>query len=1293
MSMRRLLPPSVLALLALLAGLLAPVVVSTSSSATGAEPAFRVLAFSRTAAFRHDSIPAGVAALQELGAEHGFAVDATEDPAAFTDSNLATYDAVVFLSTTGDVLDTPQQEAFERYIRNGGGYMGIHAASDTEYDWPFYGRLVGAYFDSHPHIQQADVVVEDQAHPAGAGLPDRWTRTDEWYNYKAPEDGQTNSLLAADYSPRADVHVIASLDEASYTELDGDVDAADDHPIAWCQEVAGGRSFYTGGGHTVESYAEPLFRQHLLGGLRTAAGVEGADCSAPVSDTPPPDDRFEQVTLAYGPSNAGESIALAVLPDGRALHTSRDGRVFLSGEGSSTTLAAQIPVYKHDEEGLQGIAVPPDFASSRWVYLMYAPKLDTPADDPDTPGVNEGDAPTDGQPADFEPYAGETWVSRFQFESGQLQLDTEQVLLRIAADRGLCCHVGGDLLFDADGNLLVSTGDDTNPFESDGYTPIDERQTRNPGFDAQRTAGNTNDLRGKVLRIHPEADGSYTIPAGNLFGAGGAYPDADQALVRPEIYAMGFRNPFRMGLDPATGWLYVGEYGPDAAAADENRGPGGMVEVLQIREPGNYGWPYCAGPNLPYRDYDFATGTSGPSFDCAHPVNESPRNTGLRELPPVQEPWIWYDGGTVHYDGKSTDEFGSGSESPMGGPVYRYDPTLESDVKFPPYFDGHFFLGEWGRGWIKEITVGEAGEPAAIHPFFDSGSIAAPMDFEFGPDGALYVLDYGSASYAGMYAGGSPDAALYKINHAEGGRSPIARASGDPTTGTAPLTVSFSSDGTRDPDGDALTYAWDFDGDGSTDSTEPDPTHVYEANGAFTARLTVTDTTGKTGAATVDVVVGNDRPSVRLVAPADGGIFDYGDRLSFRVEVTDPQDGEIDCGEVQVQTALGHNEHAHGDQSFTGCSGTVTVPSAWEPETQSSFYVVTASYTDHGGADGAPALTGAASAILQPRRKQAEHFSAQSGVKVVDATDPSGGGGKALGELEDGDHATYRPVDLTGIERIDLRVASGGLGGTVEIRADGPQGTLLGQADVPNTGGDDAWTTVQVPVTDPGGTHDLVLVFRNPLLPPNPVAPQSMFRVNYLGFVGTGLDSPPTVEADATPRSGTAPLTVDLVGTASDPEGGDLAYEWHPGDGSGPKQGATVRHTYTASGTYHARLVVTDEAGNWEQATVTLTVDPAPDTTPPAITDPTPAAGSTTRDRLTEVGATVLDDAGELAAEDLTVYLDGTRVATSYDPASGRLVHRPDRRLGFGAHDVRVVAEDASGNVASRSWSFTVSID
>ncbi|MEW1902663.1 ThuA domain-containing protein [Streptomyces sp. NPDC086147] len=241
-----------------------------STAATGtaagpraaADPAYKVLVFSKTAGFRHSSITPGIAALRDLGTANNFTVDATEDAQAFTAGNLGRYKAVVFLSTTGDVLNAGQQTAFEQYVRGGGGYVGIHAAADTEYDWPFYEGLAGALFHSHPAVQSATVKVEDRAHDATAHLGATWQRTDEWYNYRT--------------NPRATARVLASLDESSYSggNMSGD------HPIAWCKGYEGGRAFYTGGGHTDESYADAAFRRHLLGGIRWAAGMTEADCRA-----------------------------------------------------------------------------------------------------------------------------------------------------------------------------------------------------------------------------------------------------------------------------------------------------------------------------------------------------------------------------------------------------------------------------------------------------------------------------------------------------------------------------------------------------------------------------------------------------------------------------------------------------------------------------------------------------------------------------------------------------------------------------------------------------------------------------------------------------------------------------------------------------------------------------------------------------------------------------------------------------------------------------------------------------
>ncbi|MBC7274714.1 MAG: ThuA domain-containing protein, partial [Streptomyces sp.] len=237
-----------------------PVDGPADRAVSAADPAYKVLVFSKTAGFRHSSIDDGIAALRDLGSANNFTVDATEDSSTFTGGNLAQYRAVVFLSTTGDVLNGTQQTAFEQYIQGGGGYVGVHAAADTEYDWPFYEGLAGALFHSHPAIQSATVKVEDRAHDATAHLGAAWQRTDEWYNYRS--------------NPRATAHVLASLDESSYSggNMSGD------HPISWCKDYQGGRAFYTGGGHTDESYGEPAFRRHLLGGIRWAAGMTKADC-------------------------------------------------------------------------------------------------------------------------------------------------------------------------------------------------------------------------------------------------------------------------------------------------------------------------------------------------------------------------------------------------------------------------------------------------------------------------------------------------------------------------------------------------------------------------------------------------------------------------------------------------------------------------------------------------------------------------------------------------------------------------------------------------------------------------------------------------------------------------------------------------------------------------------------------------------------------------------------------------------------------------------------------------------
>jgi len=227
-----------------------------SLGGSGGAEGIDVLVFSRTVEYRHAAIPNGIDALQSLADARGWNVEATEAPSVFTDAGLAEFEVVVFLLTTGDVLAASEQAAFERFIRAGHGFVGVHSASDTEYDWPWYGELVGAYFAGHDVVQEATVIVESAEHPATRSLPSPWRRRDEWYGF--------------DRNPRSTVAVLLTLDESSFTPGAGAMGA--DHPIAWAHEYDGGRALYTALGHTAESYTEPAFLSHLAGAVEWAAG-------------------------------------------------------------------------------------------------------------------------------------------------------------------------------------------------------------------------------------------------------------------------------------------------------------------------------------------------------------------------------------------------------------------------------------------------------------------------------------------------------------------------------------------------------------------------------------------------------------------------------------------------------------------------------------------------------------------------------------------------------------------------------------------------------------------------------------------------------------------------------------------------------------------------------------------------------------------------------------------------------------------------------------------------------------
>ena len=980
-----------------------------------------VLVFSKTEGFRHDSIEPGVAAVQEMGAENGFTVSATEDASQFTDDNLGGYDAVVFLNTTGDVLDGTQQAAFERYVRNGGGFVGVHAAADTEYDWEWYGDLVGGYFESHPATQQADVAVLDPAHPATAHLPSRWTRTDEWYNYQA--------------NPRGNVHVMATVVERSYE--DGQM--GDDHPIVWAHLFDGGRSFYTGMGHTAESYADPLYLNHLLGGIRWAAGVVDADVGATLAGA------YEEVVLE---TQITYPMQLEVAGDGRVFWIERDGAVKIYHPDTETsTVAAYMPVTSKIEDGLLGIALDPNFEENNWIYFYYTPISEDP-----------------------------NRISRFTMRGNEVDMSTEVVILEVRMQRERCCHSAGELLFDHEGNLWLSTGDNTG-----GSAPRTDERPGREHYDAQRTTSNTNDLRGKILRIRPQPDGSYTIPAGNLF-------EDDDPLTRPEIYTMGHRNPWRFTVDPETGWLYWGDVGP-GNQFQEGRMPTGHEEFGQAKEPSFQGWPYFVGPNGAYRDLNFETEEYGDFFDPDRPINDSPNNSGIRELPPAQPAWIYY----MHGPSEEFPEMGVGGMSAAAGFVYHYDPERAGPRALPPYFDKKVFLFEWMRNWIHEVLVDENGDPVEITELTPEIAYTRPIDIALGPDQTLYVLEWGNEFW-----GQNRDGQLVRVDYyGSEKRPPVAIASAEPASGSAPHQVAFSASGSESRNGGSLEYAWDFDGDGTIDARSTDATHVYDAAGAYTARLTVTDSEGMSTEEMIDVAAGNTAPQVSITWPLEGSFVPFNEPIPFQIDVTDAEDGTIASpgASVTLQPLLGHDTHTHPLRAHRGIAGTFNVvpDSSHKPYIINHFVKLVASYTDEGG-PGVPQLTSTDEVLLYPNVLQAENTSITQGTELeitanrqrpdfADQTD-------VYVSMENGGYVAFAPVNLHGVDALTLSVVPE-IRGTVEVRLGGVEGDLLAKATlVPPAEEEEVveerqfgpptihWMTYRLPINPPSGEQELFFVFQ-----------------------------------------------------------------------------------------------------------------------------------------------------------------------------------------------------------------------
>ncbi|QYK48251.1 MAG: ThuA domain-containing protein [Phycisphaeraceae bacterium] len=1004
-----------------------------------AAPPSGMLIFSRTAGFRHDSIAVGAESLIRIGREMGLEVDWSQESEVFTDEQLSRYGVIVFLSTTGDVLNDEQQGAMERFVRSGRGWVGIHAAADTEYDWAWYMGLVGAAFKTHPATQRATINVVDRTHPATRHLPARWIRTDEWYDYQK--------------SPRGMVHVLMTMDESSYEGGIMSKEPPFDHPIAWCHLYDGGRSFYTGLGHTKESFAEPAFLEHLKGGIAWALGI---DASASHDAGGTIDENYEVVTIDDATLDPME---LAVAGDGRVVYIERGGLVKVWSEELGVRIAGALNVTTELEDGLLGMTLDPDFLENGWIYIYYSPV--------GTKSLNR--------------------LSRFTLLDDVLDPTSERVLLDVPTQRLECCHSGGSVAFGPDGLLYLSTGDNTNPFASDGFAPIDQREGRMP-WDAQKSSASTSDLRGKILRIRPLREGGYEIPEGNLF-------PRDGTEGRPEIYVMGCRNPFRIGIDPVRNWLYFGDVGPDSDSESAERGPRGHDEFNQARRAGNFGWPYVIANNKPYRAYDFATKKSGEHFDVAAPINDSPNRSGARILPPAVPAWVWYPYGR-------SAEFpvmGSGGRCAMGGPTYRASWLRErhgalSPHALPPSMDGATFMYEWARGRLYAVRTDDDGGVLEIEPFLSSVPFLRPHDLEMGPDGRLYLIEWGSE-----FGGLNTDSRISRIDyHASGNRPPRVVASASVTNGAVPLRVEFDASASvarsRAGGNGPLSIEWDFDGDGATDAKGIRAAHTFTEPGVRRVRVRATDSGGIAGEGHITIHAGNTAPRLRFESPAQGTLVREGERVRYRLRVEDQEDGsKIDLARVSVELGLKRGNLVTVIDRASDLSGELLLGPEPEgdPNTKPQI-VLRASYTD-GGAPGVGALTGRADVTLQLRRIEAERATTSKGTQVETKSDSTGAQTTALAFIENEDNASFSPVRMDGVRAIRVRIASATRGGVIEARLGGVKGQLIGIIEVPTTGGWTTWQEIEAPVVSPGGTHDLWLVFRG--------GPGYLFNLDWIELV------------------------------------------------------------------------------------------------------------------------------------------------------------------------------------------------
>lgn len=855
--------------------------------------------------------------------------------------------------------------------------------------------------------------------------------------------------------------------------------------------------------------------------------------------------RLEITTLA---SKLSRPMEMEIAEDGRLYFIELAGKLNrYDPKSNKVETIGTVEVTTMQENGLIGIALDPKFSENQHLYLQYSPPE----------------------------YSGQH-ISRFTLKDGQLDLSSEKLLFKFTEQRLQCCHHAGSMTFGPDGCLYIGTGDNTHPFgDSQSYAPIDERPEREP-WDAQKSAANSRSGSGKILRIRPTPEGGYEVPEGNLFPR-----DGSEGL--PEIYVMGCRNPWRINVDQKSGFLYWGEVGPDARN-DGPRGPRGYDEINQAKAAGNFGWPYFIANNKRYHDVDFTNGKVGEQFNVQAPINDSPNNTGARTLPPAQPALLYYpSAGSPEFPELNAP----GGRTACAGPVYHLDAELASTTKFPAHYDGVLFIYEWSRHWIKAVRLNEKGEVTSIEPFMPEQKFVRPIDMRFGPDGAMYLIEYGTTW------GENQDARLIRIDYVRGNRRPVAVASATNNVGREPLEVTLSSEATFDKDpNDKLTFQWRSfrAGDESQEpkllSTEANPKVLFKERGVYNVELLVTDSSGAVGSSVVPVVVGNSRPEVRILKPSDGDFYEPGQPIDFKIYVRDAEDGTSDFDEAEdhddidfldresparvtlnaslVSPTAGADDenagppglqlmkksdcfnchdvrnkrvgpplikvaekyrkqsgaleasvqrvrkgstgvwgkvpmipHLHhtDDELVTMVSWIYSLESAGGLEVVNGFVgaipanknaakstdnvLLEANYIDL-GVDGIPPLAESTKIVVRNRRVDAELANEVHGAQTLKSGNAHGG--QFLGAINHGNYARINRVNLDQVAAISARVTSAGAGGRIEVRLDKPDGERVALINVQNNGSWDKWHDVKESLKEAKGTHDLFMVFTNPLM-------------------------------------------------------------------------------------------------------------------------------------------------------------------------------------------------------------------